>query len=445
MFRSLFLFLLLGLISSHVSSQKLIPATRSEFTGIALPSGTQKDRRILSTSAALSLLEMKAKEDSATLGDQVEVFVMPPSADKSITKQIKDAAAAAGWEVNPFTTEVTYSLLKQKDRAVLMYVEAGKKESALYLAPVKALKPEKQNIAPAPAVLQENTVKEEVVAVVTVPVRPEVVSNAPGAFAFTTTNFDDGWNATIMADFVSLLKGNVEVQLIYPIQITDEARADNNLAEYYWRQLVAPQYSIKTAKTFKEPVTYFSTYFVEGEAINPRTNTSCYLALNVLVNSGVVTPVLAVSPDAGTYYKVFPEPKALGNMAGYNRFALGSKDLIGKWSSSSGSSVNLYNVYTGNHAGMNYTQSTDSFSFKDDGTYSSKHAGISSVYGNTQSYQQEYTGKVTVGQWEVSMTKRWKDATENFNAYFEAVKGGRILHLQRKDATGIWYHLVREP
>jgi hypothetical protein len=130
-------------------------------------------------------------------------------------------------------------------------------------------------------------------------------------------------------------------------------------------------------------------------------------------------------------------------MTGYNKFAVAAKDIVGTWEESSGSAVNLYNTYTGNYAGMNSTQGYDKFMFNADGTYNSKHSGSSSVYGVNTVFSQEYNGKVTVTNWDMSMTKRWKDATENFNAQFEAVKGGRILHLQNKESTGIWYHLAR--
>ena len=36
-----------------------------------------------------------------------------------------------------------------------------------------------------------------------------------------------------------------------------------------------------------------------------------------------------------------------------------------------------------------------------------------------------------------------KKNTAGFDAYFEAVKGGRILHLTDKEAKGIQYHLVK--
>jgi hypothetical protein len=58
-------------------------------------------------------------------------------------------------------------------------------------------------------------------------------------------------------------------------------------------------------------------------------------------------------------------------------------------------------------------------------------------------YNQEYKGKATVSNWEIILPNRWKGATDTFEAWFEAVKGGRVLNLVNKTATGIKYNLVR--
>jgi hypothetical protein len=234
------------------------------------------------------------------------------------------------------------------------------------------------------------------------------------------------------------------VLLYYASEMTDEMRYSNlEFSEIFWNKLVVPNYTVKSAVRLQESVTFFRTYFIEGEVVDPKTGKSLYLALNVLVNSGITSPVLAIAPDKNSYLQQFPEPKTLGNMVGYNRFAVGPKDVVGDWSASSGAGVNLYNTYTGNYAGMNYAQSSDSFTFHGDGTYSSKHSGASSVYGTTTVFSQEYKGKLIVNNWDMSMTNRWKDATEDFHAWFEVVRDGRILHLQSKTASGIRYNLVR--
>jgi hypothetical protein len=430
-----------------ISQSKLVAVSKSELTGMELPAGAKQDKRILSTAAAETLLEMTAEENATKLEGQVEVFTMPPS----LQEQVKAAAQKAGWEIQPYTTDAAYSILKMNGRTLLIYLDSNKKETSLYIMPVATMPQEAPVVTTQaspqeqPAVQTQPQVQPQAAVAPVVVTTTQPASATPAtAFTFTTTNFDDGWVSTITNDFVQVTKGSITVVLYYASEITDELRSSNvEFSDYYWNQLVVPNYRVKSAYRYEEGVTYFRTYFIEGEAVNPQTGRPCYLALNVLVNSGVVTPVLAIAPDKNSYYQQFPEPKALGNMTGYNKFAVAAKDITGTWEENSGAGVNLYNTYTGNYAGMNYAQNSATFIFNADGTYSSKHSGASSVYGTTTVFSQEYKGKVTVTNWDMSMTNRWKDATENFNAQFEAVRGGRILHLQNKESTGIWYHLAR--
>lgn len=440
---------LMTVILSGKGQSNVKPVSKSELTGIELPAGSKQDKRILSTAAAQTLLEMKAEENKTTLEDKVEVFILPPSTQE----QVRTASQQAGWQIQPFTTEATYSLLRNSGRTFLIYLESSKKETSLYIMPVVSTPQEApvvtQTTQPTPQTQSQPAVQSQPqvqTQTVTAPVVVAAPVTAPvgTGFTFTSTNFDDGWVSTIAADFVQVTKGSMTVLLYYGSKITDEMRNSNiEFSDYYWNTLVAPHYQVKSAVRLQESYTFSRTYFIEGEAVNPKTGKSCYLALNVLVNAGVASPVLAIAPDKNAYYQQFPEPKTLGNMTGYNKFALAAKDLIGTWEESSGSSVSLYNTYTGNYAGANSTQSYDKFKFDADQSYTSKHVGASSVYGNNTAFQQEYKGKITVTNWDISMTHRWKDATESYHAQFEVVRGGRILHLQRKDASGIQYHLVR--
>ena len=449
---------LLAFTFQSFGQTNVIPATKSELTSIELPSGSKQDKRILSTAAAKALLQMNAEENAITLGDKVEVFILPVSATKQSEADVKLAVQRAGWETRLFSNEPAYAILKNNDRMVLMYLESFKKETAFYLMPITSMKQEtvtpvveappvsQTEVQPQVAVLPEVKVQPQVNTTPAEEVKPQsdVAPVANTAYTFTTINFDDGWTSVVESDYVKTTKENIQVLLYFSSPITDQMR-DSNLefSDQFWNLLVAPNYTVKSAVRLQEGVTYFRTYFIEGEVVDPKTNTLYYLALNVLVNNGIATPVLAISPDRNSYYQQFPEPKKLGEMTNYNKFAINVKDIAGSWSSNSGSSVNLYNVYTGNYAGMNYASSSDSFVFNTDGTYTSKHSGASSVYGNTTYYTQEYKGTLTATNWDLSLTNRWKDATENFNAQFEVVRGGRILHLQNKSASGIWYHLVR--
>lgn len=451
-------FLLVSTLSVFCQS-KVVAVSKSELTDIALPTGSKKDSRLLVTAAAKTLLRMKAEENAMNVEDKVEVFILPPSTGNQIVEQVKIAAEKAGWEIHPLTGETTYILLTKKERAILMCLESQKKETSLYLSPVIKV-PEKveenKTVVTQTEVIPQKKEKENAGTVMEVKAEPKtkvapvvetksVVKETTGdGFTFNTINFDDGWISTIAADYVQVTKGNTLVLIYYASEMTDEMRYSNlEISELFWNKLVVPNYTVKSAVRLQEPLTFFRTYFIEGDVVDTKTGKTLYIALNVLINAGICTPVMAIATDKNSYIQQFPEPKTLGNMVGYNRFAVAAKDVIGNWTASSGASVHLYNTYTGNYAGMNYAQSADSFQFNADGTYSSKHSGASSVYGNTTYYTQEYKGKVTVTNWDMSMTNRFKDATENFNAWFEVVRGGRILQLQSKTASGIQYHLVK--
>ncbi len=434
------------------------PAVKSELSDINLPAGSKQDKRILSTAAARTLLQMKAEENALVLGDHVEVFSLPASTTKQTVADIKLALQNAGWSLQSFSSEPAYALLKNNERIVLMYLESLKKETAFYLMPVISIKQKEAPVVAVQPVVTEEVKTQEPQPLPKVEAAPQITETkqieakptqevapvANSTYTFTTINFDDGWTSAVAPDFVKTTKGNLQVLIYYASEITDQMR-DSNLefSDQFWNLLVVPNFTVKSAVRLQEGVTYFRTYFIEGDVIDPKTNTPHYLALNVLVNNGIATPVLAIAPDRNSYYQAFPEPKQLGNMVGYNKFAINLKDISGTWSSSSGASVNLYNTYTGNYAGMNYAQSAHTFIFNSDGTYSSSHSGTSSVYGTTTFYTQEYKGKLIVTNWDISMTNRWKDGTEDFNAYFEVVRGGRILHLQSKTASAITYDLVR--
>lgn len=55
--------------------------------------------------------------------------------------------------------------------------------------------------------------------------------------------------------------------------------------------------------------------------------------------------------------------------------------------------------------------------------------------------QESDKGKYSVKDWEVTLTNRFKGAPHTFTAQFEAVAGGRVLHLWRGQAEEL--HLSR--
>ncbi|MDZ7650937.1 MAG: hypothetical protein U5K54_29495 [Cytophagales bacterium] len=110
---------------------------------------------------------------------------------------------------------------------------------------------------------------------------------------------------------------------------------------------------------------------------------------------------------------------------------------------SGGSYVNMYNTNTGAYAGMNTSSSTNSFTFNADGTYNSQHSGAFGMVGDLKFYTQKFDGNCTVTNWDITLTKQFDGKTKVFWAQFEAVKGGRVLHITDKQYSGSAYHLAK--
>jgi hypothetical protein len=439
--KKLFLFFVFT-STTCLSQSKLVPVTSSTMTGIELPAGTRQDTRILATVAAQTLLEMTAKDNNITLEEKVEVFSLPAGTND---EQVKLSIGKAGYATE-ILTDKRYALIKAKKGNYLLYLDVTKRETILYISPTISLEPVIYN-PPAESGLGTKPSQPEI-PLPPIETKPENIPSPPtptttfkDSYTFTTTNFDDGWIATVEADFVKVVKADTKVYLHY----ADDFTPYNGKIEpenHYWNTLISQRYTTHNASRWVE-MSYPPIHFIEGDATEKLSGKRCYLAMNVRFNNGGATVILIVTPSKTVYQQQFTHPNDTEKMLGYNKFAISATDLTGDWAETSGAHVNLYNVYTGGHAGSNYASSADSFAFSANGTYSSKHSGASSTYGNNSYYSQEYKGKATATNWDLTLTNRWKDETTVFHAQFEAVRGGRVLHLQDKKYSAMQYHLVK--
>jgi hypothetical protein len=64
------------------------------------------------------------------------------------------------------------------------------------------------------------------------------------------------------------------------------------------------------------------------------------------------------------------------------------------------------------------------------------------MVGSMKFSNQEYKGQSTVTNWNIVLTNRFQGATEKYDSYFEAVRGGRALIL--RDRLNYSYTLVRQ-
>ena len=116
------------------AQKKLVPVTQSTLTGIALPTGSKQDSRILSVAAAEILLEMEISKSNTKLS-ATEVLVLPVQSlvgfnNDSLAKRLTDL----GWHITVNASDKKYAWLQKGNRNVISYFSIDARETALYLA-----------------------------------------------------------------------------------------------------------------------------------------------------------------------------------------------------------------------------------------------------------------------------------------------------------------------
>lgn len=316
--------------------------------------------------------------------------------------------------------------------ASIMYITTDEKLFDLFDSFNSALKLSKPKAAQAP------------------PVNANPSANASAntrTIATPTTKFDDGWVSTVQNGFVRVAKDDVLVLLYYAIPLPDNMWVTGNEKErvaYYWNKVVASRYKADELKVFDNGICYTCLYFGESTAVELATGAQKYVGLYIYFNKGQGYAIQVVAPSFEVFRQNFPTIEALGNMAGYNKFAVKPSDLAGKWKASDFAAGQYYNSVTGAYAGMNAVSTYDEFSFSSDGTYQSKHSGASGFVGSQSFFKQEYKGKITLNGWRITLTNRFGNKTEVFEAYFEMTLAGPVLRMVLVSASGIRYNLVKE-
>lgn len=277
------------------------------------------------------------------------------------------------------------------------------------------------------------------------PVQSTTIAKKDG-FAFTTTNFDDGWNSTVQEDWVEVTKGTIKVLLHYPKEGTIFPADPDPLTRAAWNILVAPRYS--NLKNFK--TTYISSYerpyIGHGYATSNSTGKEVYV---VLFRQGQTGWIEIIAPDKNSfiqYFKVDPDAirwdsetnlmNPMIQMVNYNMFAIAAGDFKGTWTSDFTGVQQLYNVYTGNYAGMNINQSNQTFQFGTGNTYNWSILVVNGIVGNIKYANVKSAGKFTVlNNWQVNFSDI-EGKPKKYNAFFSCIKGARLLKLLDADYPG---------
>jgi hypothetical protein len=448
---TVFIFLLF-LSDLGFSQSKVTPATRSELSGIELPTGSKQDKRILATASAKTLLDMIAQDNQMILEDGVEVFLLIGTVGSGTVDQVKLAAQKAGWNPTSLAGQTKYWLLKKHTTTLLMYVESNKKETPLYLSRVK-----ESNTIISPAVSENSTGPQN--QTTDQPIMPVTVTTSQkdnteqkvvtvptpasaSGFAFTTINFDDGWVSNEREDWVEVTKSNVKVLIHYPNPTTNEYIPNSDEEKRIaWNTLVAPRYSnLQNYFIARNAVSYFQGFFISGTLTDKQTGQTFYVVLFKRDRSPwmefIAPDITAFGQVTGFNVAVLngdvsnSEYDPLQKFEGYNRFAVAASDLTGTWTNNFSGFTQYVNAYTGANAGMNTHSSAQTFEFLNNGTYNWSIGVASGFVGDIKFSSAKSSGKFTnPNNWQIHFSDL-EGKPKLYNAYFACIKGARILWLQ---------------
>ena len=275
------------------------------------------------------------------------------------------------------------------------------------------------------------------------PALPGSSSSKPSSgITLSTTNFDDGWKAVPMADFVQVSRQNMKGRLYYVNSVLDDARPNTVSPEqWYWSKMVEPAFSVANPEKWVG-VNYPVIYFQEGEGTDKSTGAKVYVAMKVVYQGGA-NVVVVTAPSKAAYQAAFGHPNDVDRMLGYNKFGVTKNDIIGTWSKTGGGGVEYYNAYSGNYAGMSAISSTDEFTFNSDDSYNSMHNAANTNSGSTTFSGLNYKGNFSVNVWELMATNRVSGKTKKFWCQLMAVKNGYILTLTDSDYEPLKYVLFK--
>jgi len=428
-------------------AQKVAPVNRSPLTSIDLPQGSKHDKRLLAVAGAQMLLDMEGKKTAAVLKN-TEVLSLPPTTSNGYTADsFLVAAQQAGWVLSTASDENNYVWMQQNGKYILAYFSTTKKETSIYFA---------ESNQPPPGVTSPQEIQTNILQPINTNTEQQAAGTQPeqqpqnqiqenntiapvsSAFKYNTSNFDDGWTATEQTDWVQVTKEDIKVLLHYPKEGTVFPADPDVLTNAAWNILVAPRYSnLKNYKT-----AYISTYNRPYLGMGHATENASGKEVFVLLFRQGAGWLEFVSPDKNSFiqhYKFDPETiqwnsetdllKPLDNMSNYNKFAVDAADFTGKWTSDFTGIQQLYNVYTGDYAGMHMNQSNEEFVFATGNTYNWKLLVVNGMAGNAKFSQVKSSGKFTVpNNWQIHFSKIESKAV-TYHAHWSCIKGARILNL----------------
>lgn len=258
---------------------------------------------------------------------------------------------------------------------------------------------------------------------------------------------DVGWFVEATNDYMLYTKPDIKV-IEYFLVETPYPDKDR-----YWQQYLSQYFSTSEYNVIESSgPSYFSTEFAWCNANYKANGRNYFIAW--LVDYNVPAAFVAITTDESVFRNYFPEAKNLGEMQRFNNFPVDLQSIQGKWGDSNFGGAQMYEVNTGNYAGMAIASSASSYSFTGN-NFSFFAQGATGMVGTAKTFQTGETGYFDVNGYNlvINITSRTdqmtnttiqKNEREEYSVAFKFTKNAKVLFMQNKKYTGLTYNLVRK-
>lgn len=435
---------MLFFIGQSFAQKNVVSVKISGMSGIPLPMGSKQDKRILATASGSVFLELQSKKYGYSV-EASEVFYLPAiSLSKYNMDSLFFAIKAMNWNIVTDTIDKHFAYLQKGDIRLIVFFENLKDKTNLYFGELSAINKTqvKQSETIKSAETNSVTINSPTISQKQIEEKNVINKNSSafsGKYAFTTTNWDDGWLSNVEEDWVRVTKGNITVLLHYPSNKED--KMDLNIessTRSAWNIYVASRYkNLKDFFILTYHMDFEPAHYASGYVTDVSSGKTFFVALFSKAKSGWIE---CIAPDRSTFESIFGIDQSLVNqtyyswgaiqkMAGYNRFGVSASDLFGVWKNDFSGITQYVSVYTGQSAGADTHTSRETYQFYGNALYTWELGVANGFVGNIKFQTVKSSGAFNMnGVWQIHLSDI-ESKPRDYPVYFSCLKGTRILFI----------------
>ena len=265
---------------------------------------------------------------------------------------------------------------------------------------------------------------------------------------------DEGWFVEATNDYIQYTKSDIKV-IQYFFVAPEDPDSNTPDEDLFWRKYLDRFFSAGSYKRYpNDPYDFLNRIeFASCNAIYKPTGQQVFIAWLVDVRNTKCS-YLAITSGEQVYNAYFPHPNDLGAMNRFNNFPVSMQDIQGEWTDSNFGGAQMYEVNTGNYAGMSFASSATSFIFSGS-DFRSLLKGATGMVGTASTYQSEETGTFSVSGYSliVNIASRTDHMTNSiipkqeqveYSVALKFARNLKFLFLQNKKYSAMTYSLVRK-